>query len=223
MFVILSLLLAAPLARAQDGTEQDEPEQDVGPVDLDEPLPQPLPPKLRWHLWLEPELGLALPMGHPGVGSAASLDVGVRPPWLRGRFLAGFRAGVSAWGINDSLSVGLDQPYDWHLSVRRFTVAPLLEARLRPPKVASPELGVGYELHIGRVEANGVSGGTDLGGTLEEGSWPGMLVEAGVATPVGPGDGRVMLAFHREHIGAAATGDVSVSSLVLALGWRVMP
>lgn len=221
MVAILALLLGSPLARAQDSG--DDPERDVGPIDLNEPAAPTPPAKLRWHLWLEPELGLALPMGHPGLGSAASVDVGARPPWLHGRLYPGFRVGVSAWGLRDTLSAGLDQPYDWHLSVRRFTVAPLLEVRIRPPKTASPELGVGYELHLGRVQANGVSGDTDLGGTLEEGSWSGLLVEAGVATPVGPGDGRFMLAFHREHIGAAATGDVSVSSLVFALGWRVLP
>ena len=72
MFVILSLLLSAPPARAQEAG--DDPEQDVGPVDLGEPTTTAPAPKARWHLWLEPELGLALHMGHPGLGSAASLD-----------------------------------------------------------------------------------------------------------------------------------------------------
>ena len=221
MVLILALLLRLPVALAQDAG--DDSEKDVGPVDLAGPTVQAPPPRLRWHLWLEPQVGLALPLGHPGLGSQASLGVGARPPWLRGRLLPGFRVGVSAWGLTDQLSVGLDEPYDWHLSVRRFTVAPLLEARLRPPKVTSPELGLGAELHVGSVTAGGAMGDADLGGTLEEGSWSGALVELGIAGPVGPGDGRITLEYHQEHLGAAATGDVSISSLVFALGWRVMP
>ena len=178
---------------------------------------------VAWKLWLEPDIGVALPMGHPGVGASGALGVGARLPWLGGRLLPGVQVGASSWGVDDTLADGLDEPYAWHLSVRRLTVTPLLRARLRPAGRLGPELGAGVELHRGVIESAGERGGVALGSSWEQASWAGWLAEAALSGPLGPGEGRLSLGWHGERLGAAATGDVSVGTLVFALGYRVMP
>lgn len=222
MSMILALLLAA-LARAEDPPEEPEegaPEEDL---ELEEAAPAAAEAEAGWRLWLEPAVGLALPMGHPGVGSSATLGLGAQLPWLGGRLLPGVQVGGSAWGVNDTLVDGLAEPYDWHLSVRRFTVAPLLRARLRPAGRLGPELGAAVEFHRGVVESAGERGGAPLGASWEQASWAGWMAEAALAGALGPGEGRLSLAWHGERLAAAATGDVYVGTLVFALGYRVRP
>ncbi len=223
MSVLLTLwLLGAPICRAQGEEDAPEEERPDEPVDL--ASAPALREEVRWKLWISPELGLALPLGHPGLGSGLTVGVGARPPWLEGRLLPGFQAGISAWGVNDQIrDAALEQPYDWHLSVRRLTLAPVMRARLRPAGLLSPEMGLGLELHRGVFKAEGSVDGAALGGSWEQASWAGWLCELGVAGPVRLGELRVSAGWHGERLGAASTGDVAVSTLVFALGMRVMP
>ena len=210
MFSTVSLLLWGSLAYADRNVPSTAqiPPGDKGAMlvglKLGVLLPQAFSP-LGTHILPELEAGYLLPYGRRILGVTASF--------------AFTMPSTSGSGIADTRVPG--GAFDYNSTEQHFLIGVTLLANLPLGKVL-PDVGIGPRVYAVRTISGGVAGGQTILETVETSTQVGVGVPIGVNYMLGPGRLFGEFQFLWAGIAQKSTGDGSVGSLTLGVGYRVV-
>lgn len=159
-----------------------------------------------------------------GVNVTGAVEVGYIFPWVRRSFGllvdVGYAAPVASGTESDPRVAG--GSYEWTLTQKQLTIAPTILYRYTGLGKVVPFVGVGPRILLLEGVTEGKAGSATILENKEQSTKVGVGVPLGAEYLIGPGAALAELLFQYSTIDHKATGDASLTSFTLWLGYRFM-